>query len=143
MQTSIPLAFGDGEYIFALPIKQIVALEAKAGPIDAVKHRLLFGGFSILDVVETLRHGLIGGGKGSTLAGDVAVSELKANHLIDTYVDGKPLAEIDIIAKAVITALYVGYTPEGEVAQKKSVKPRKSRAASTGALSSTTASRSA
>lgn len=139
MQTSIPLAFGDGEYTFALPIKQIVALEAKAGPIDAVKHRLLFGGFGILDVVETLRHGLIGGGKGMVNDIEIKVSELKANHLIDTYVDGKPLAEIDIIAKAVITALYVGYAPEDAAPQKKSVK-RKSRSRSTGVSSSTTAS---
>lgn len=137
MQTSIPLAFGDGEYVFALPIKQIVALEAKAGPIDAVKQRLLFGGFGILDVVETIRHALIGGGKGMVNDTEVKVSELKANSLVATYVDGKPLAEIDIIAKAVITALYVGYAPEAE-AQKKS-RPRKSQSRSTGASSSTTA----
>lgn len=139
MQTSIPLAFGDGEYVFALPIKQIVALEAKAGPIDAVKHRLLFGGFGILDVVEVIRHGLIGGGKGMVNGIEAAVSELKANSLVDTYIDGKPLAEIDIIAKAIVTALYVGYTPEGEDTQKKSVTPE-SHESSTGASSSTTAS---
>lgn len=138
MQTSIPLAFGDGEYVFALPIKQIVALEAKAGPIDMVRHRLINGGFGILDVVETIRHGLIGGGRGTVNGVESTVGELKANALVDAYIDGKPLGNVAITAQAAIMALYVGY--EEPDAQKKSVKPRKSRAASTGASSSTTVS---
>lgn len=138
MQTSIPLAFGDGEYVFALPIKQIVALEAKAGPIDAVKHRLLNGGFSIQDVTETIRHGLIGGGKGMVSGTETTVGDLKANLLVDTYIDGKPLGEIAQIARAVVAALYVGYAvPE---TLKKSPKSKRNRARSTGASSSTTAS---
>lgn len=138
MQTSIPLAFGDGEYIFALPIKQIVALEAKAGPIDGVKHRLLNGGFSIQDVSETIRHGLVGGGKGMVSGVDTTVGELKANLLVDTYIDGKPLGEIAQIARAIVAALYVGY--EAPAAQKKTAKSKKSPSRSTGASSSTTAS---
>lgn len=137
MQTSIPLAFGDGEYNFALPIKQIVALEAKAGPIDGVRHRLLNGGFSIQDVSETIRHSLIGGGKGLVSGTEVQVGELKANLLVDTYIDGKPLGEIAQIARAVVAALYVGYEP---AVQKKRVTKPKSRSRSTGASSSTTAS---
>ena len=137
MQTSIDLEFGDGVYIFRLPIKQIIALETKAGPIDAVRHRLMHGGFSIQDVTETIRHGLIGGGKGMVNDVEIEVGELKANQLIAAYIDGKPLASIALVAKAVIGALYVGYTPEK--AQKKTTS-RKNRSRSTGDSSPTTAS---
>ena len=109
MKTDIILPFADGEYLFRLPIKRIVEIEAKAGPIDGVKHRLLHGGFSIHDVVETIRQGLIGGGKGIVDGVDVAVSDLKANSLIQGYVDDKPLAESHILARAIVTALYIGY----------------------------------
>lgn len=138
MQTSIALAFGDGEYVFRLPIKQIVALESKAGPIDAVKDRVVNGGFGILDIVETIRHGLIGGGKGMVNGVETDVGDLRANLLVDTYIDGKPLGEIAITARAIIAALYVGYAPSG--AQKKSPKKPVSPKRSTGASSSTTAS---
>lgn len=140
MQTSVPLAFGDGEYVFALPIKQIIALEAKAGLIDEVRHRLINGGFGIQDVTETIRHGLIGGGKGIVNDTEAAVGELKANMLVQTYIDGKPLGETALIARAIIAALYVGYAPATENAQKKSPKRSVSRSRSTGASSSTTAS---
>lgn len=119
MQTAINLAFADGEYVFRLPIKRIVEIEAKAGPIDGVRHRLLHGGFGIQDVVEVIRQGLIGGGKGMVSGVDVNVTDLKANALIDGYVDGKPLAEIAITARAIIMALYVGYAPAADDAQKK------------------------
>jgi len=138
MQTSITLAFGDGEYLFALPIKQIVALEGKAGLIDEVRHRVLNGGFGILDITETIRHAAIGGGKGMVNGVEFAVTELKANSLISTYVEGKPLAEVALTARAIIAALYVGYTPDDH--PKKKAQPRKSRSRSTGASSSTTAS---
>jgi hypothetical protein len=141
MQTSIILPFADGQYLFRLPIKRIVEIEAKAGPIDLVRHRLLGGGFSIHDIVETIRQGLIGGGKGEVNGAEVKVSDLKANSLIENYVEDRPLADSHIIARAIIGALYVGYTPEDE--QKKSpVKPasKRNRSGSTGASSSTTVS---
>lgn len=138
MQTSIDLAFGDGSYIFALPIKQIIAMEAKAGPIDAVKYRLMNGGWSIQDITETIRHGLIGGGKGMVSGVESEVSALKANLLVDTYIDGRPLAEIAIIAQSIIAALYVGYEPAQDEAQKKT-EQGKNRKSSTGGSSSTTA----
>lgn len=125
MQTAINLAFGDGEYVFKLPIKRIVEIEAKAGPIDGVRHRLMHGGFGVQDVVEIIRQGLIGGGKGMVSGVETAVSALKANSLIDAYVDGQPLAEIAITARAIIMALYVGYEPALD-AQKKA--RRESRA---------------
>lgn len=68
---------------------------------------------------------------------EIKVGELKANSLVQTYIDGKPLADVVITAKAVIIALYVGY--EAPDAQKKSPRPR-SRKSSTGVSSSTIAS---
>lgn len=141
MQTSISLPFADGEYLFRLPIKRIVEIEAKAGPIDLVKLRLMQGGWSIHDVVETIRQGLIGGGKGEVNGVPVEVTALRANSLIDNYVDGHAIAEHHITAKSIIAALYVGFEPQD--GQKKSaVKKRASRRKSTGAAHSTTASRS-
>ena len=139
MQTELELAFGDGRYLFRLPIKQIVALEKKAGPIDAVKQRLIFGGYSILDVLEVIRHGLIGGGRGIVNGEEKAVSDLLATHLVETYAEGTPLADTAATARSVISALFVGYDPAAD-AQKKSApkKPRHPKR-SIGGLSSTTA----
>lgn len=142
MQTEIDLPFADGIYLFRLPIKRIVEIEAKAGPIDLVKHRLMQGGWSIHDVVETIRQGLIGGAKGEVNGVAVEVTALRANSLIENYVDGHALAEHHITAKAIIAALYVGYAPAQEAKKKAPVKPR-NRKSSTGASSSTTSEPSA
>lgn len=138
MQTEIALPFADGEYLFKLPIKRICEIQAKAGPIDLVKHRLMVGGWSIEDVVETIRQGLIGGGKGEVNGAPVEVTALRANSLIDNYVDGHAIAEHHLTAKAIIAALYVGYNPPS--VKKKAPVKRPSRKRSTSASSSTTAS---
>lgn len=140
MQTEIALPFADGEYLFKLPIKRIVEIEAKSGPIDLVKHRLMAGGWSIHDVVETIRQALIGGGKGWVNGVAVEVTALRANSLIDNYVDGQAIAEHHLTAKAIIAALYVGYTPPS--VKKKAPVKRASRKRSTSASSFTTAERS-
>src|SRR3546814_19190453 len=111
MQTEISLAFADGEYLFRLPIKRIVALEAKTGPIDGVRHRLLNGGFGIQGVSETIREALIGGGKGMVSGVDVPVSPLKAAALINAYVDGRPIAEVGITSRALHMTPSVGSEP--------------------------------
>lgn len=138
MQTEIALPFANGEYLFRLPIKRIIEIEEKAGPIDLVKHRLMHGGWSIHDVVETLRQGLIGGAKGEVNGKAIDVTALRANSLIENYVDGHALAEHHLTAKAIIAALYVGYAPAQQAKKKAPVK-RPSRRKSTGASSSTTA----
>lgn len=138
MQTEIALPFADGEYLFRLPIKRIIEIEAKSGPIDLVKHRLMAGGWSIHDVVETIRQALIGGGKGQVNGAPVEVTSLRANSLIDNYIDGHAIAEHHLTAKAIIAALYIGYTPPG-AAKKKAPVTRASRKPSTGASSSTIA----
>lgn len=141
MQTEIALPFADGKYLFRLPIKRICEIEEKAGPIDLVKHRLVHGGWGIHDVVETIRQGLIGGGKGEVNGAPVEVGALRADSLIENYVDGHALAEHHITAKAIIAALFIGYAPAQEAKKKAPVK--RSRKKSTGASSSTTSEHSA
>ena len=141
MQTEITLPFADGQYAFKLPIKRIVEIEAKSGPIDLVKHRLMNGGWSIHDVVETIRQGLIGGGKGEINGAAVEVTALRANSLVENYIDGHAIAEHHLTARAIIAALYVGYAPAQDAKKKAPVK--RSRKRSIGASSSTTAEPSA
>ena len=143
MQTSISLPFADGEYIFRLPVKQIIEIEGKAGLIDAVKHRLIHGGFGIRDVTEVIRHGLIGGKEGLVNGASVAVSELRANMLVEAYVEDKPLAHSAQIARQIIAALYIGYDPATEDAQKKTEQEEAPANLSTGGSSSVTAETSA
>lgn len=156
MQTHIDLFFGDGEYTFALKLPQIIAIEDKCGPIGEVYSRLLKGryigvasvgdasqaAFKHADLVEVVRQGLIGGGKGMVDGQPVEVTSLKANRLIESYVLGRPLREAWDIAATALLALIEGYEPVDDV-QKKSMptsdaplKARRSR--STGASSSPT-----
>jgi hypothetical protein len=136
MQTALTLPFADGTYLFRLPIKRIVEIEGKAGPIDAVRHRLMNGGFSIHDVVETIRQGLIGGGKGEVDGRPVEVTALRANSLIENYVDTGKLAEHRLTARAIIVALFVGYDLAQEDKKKEEMTDG-SQSASTGASPST------
>ncbi|WP_131194068.1 gene transfer agent family protein [Lichenihabitans psoromatis] len=89
--------WGDGTYRFALPIKQLEELDDKcaAGPLTVLK-RLLDGSWRVVDVRETIRLGLIGGGLD-------AVAALK---LVRLYVDGLPLERaVPIAALILVTAL--------------------------------------
>lgn len=126
MQTEIELFFGDGAYSFRLGLRQIVAIEEKCGPIGEVYSRLLQGRYAandatfgapaegayrIHDLIEVIRQGLIGGGKGMVDGVEVAVTPLTANKLIDAYVLGQPLKSAWDFAVSIMTALYEGYEP--------------------------------
>lgn len=124
---TIDLQFGDGEYLFALPLAQIAELQRKTDiGIGGLYARIMKGitsydgktvllpgqaEFYALDVIETIRHGLIGGGKGTVNGEEVKVAPILANRLIDTYVLGRPLSESWNTAAAVLIACIVGYTP--------------------------------
>ncbi len=81
----VELAWADGTYLFALKLKQIEELQRLCGAgLGEIAQRLLvqrrwYAG----DVVETIRLGLIGGG----------LPAVRARELVDTYVDGHPLAD--------------------------------------------------
>lgn len=106
-RAEVLLKWADGRYNFALKVPQIdelqritagvgagmMAMAGVRGPalavglleiggVGAIWNRLLSGTYLRTDVSETIRLGLIGGG----------LDALRAKALIETYVDGKPLA---------------------------------------------------
>lgn len=127
MQSTIDLEFADGEYTFALPLPQINELQTKCGIgigglyARVIKGHVLIQGelyqdpahaeFFVQDIVETLRQGLIGGGKGMVDGAEVQVSAAVANRLIQNYVAGHPLKPFWAIAASVLTACVMGYDP--------------------------------
>lgn len=113
----VELKWADGVYLFALKLKQIEELQRLCGVgLGEIAQRLLverrwYAG----DVVETIRLGLVGGG----------TPAVRARELIETYVEGHPLADPRdpanhlMTAQAIITAAYFGVAeqtdePEGK-----------------------------
>lgn len=127
MESSIDLNFADGVYTFALPVPHIEEVQRKCGAgIGTVFARVLKGcervgdeivlapghaEFYVRDIVETIRHGLIGGGKGMVNDAEVPVNPSLANKLIDTYVATQPLSASWSIAASILAACIVGYDP--------------------------------
>lgn len=131
--SEIELKFADGSYTFKLPIKQIHEVERKCREASGIPSgigdifaRVLKGcvqvgdevmlvpssaAFYVSDIVETLRHGLIGGGTGVVNGEEIKVTPIIANRLIDTYVLEKPLADSWNMAASVLGACVVGYDP--------------------------------
>ena len=75
--------WGDGEYSFRLKIKEIKELQATTGEgVGNIARRVMSGWPNYLDLYETIRLALIGGG----------TPPVKAKQLVDMYVDDMPLA---------------------------------------------------
>jgi hypothetical protein len=140
--TSIELHFADGEYLFALPLPQVLELQRVCGAgIFVIYGRVLKGRYMleglefgapqeceafILDVYETIRQGLIGGGKGLVNGIEVEVSPLRARQLIEAYVHPQPLKDAWAIAASILSAKIEGYTPKKKAeVMEKPAKPRK------------------
>lgn len=92
--------FGDGEKAFAFPTRDlIIELETKTGHgVGALFRRFRDTSYSLTDISEIIRLGLIGGG----------TAPEEANRLISVYIIGRPLAEIFSLADGVITSLFFG-----------------------------------
>lgn len=76
------IEWGDGRHYCRLPIGLRAELEAKRGcGIMAIRERLLSKAWYGDDIRETIRLGLIGGGK----------APMEALRLVATYCDGLPL----------------------------------------------------
>jgi hypothetical protein len=134
---TIDLEFADGSYTFALPLPQINELQKKTGVgIGGLFARVLKGCMNVgddvvlapgqaefyaLDLIETVRHGLIGGGRGMVNGEEIKVTPAMANRLVDTYVLSRPLNESWSLAGAILGACIVGYDPpkKGEPAQER------------------------
>ena len=96
--------FGDAERKFRLPPELILELERKTGAgIGALCQRLFAGSFSHLDITETIRLALIGGG----------TSPKDADALVSAYALNRPLSETYPLAVSVLETLWFGAAKEG------------------------------
>lgn len=105
---SITLEWADGTHTFRLAWGQLGELQDKcdAGPY-VVLQRLVSGTWKIQDIAETIRLGLIGGGK----------TPVEALKLVRTYVEQRPPMESLLTAQAVLSAAVVG-APEEDRSKK-------------------------
>lgn len=105
----IVMAFGDSDYLFRLPLKQIAELQekCKAG-IGTIYRRVVVGEYYAEDLTETVRLGLVGGG----------VEATKARLLIERYLDPLPMIDRLTYAEAVLGACVVGYEPPSDQKKK-------------------------
>jgi hypothetical protein len=129
VSNTIDLDFADGEYHFALPLPQIDELQQKCRVgICALYGRLIkgctydqasgevkivpaWGEFYAIDIVETVRQGLIGGGKAVVDDKEITVTAELANRLIKNYVLTKPLIDAWPKAVSILGACIQGYDP--------------------------------
>jgi hypothetical protein len=152
-QATIDLEFGDGSYTMALPLPQIAELQRKTDAgIGKLYARVVRGcipnpngsadwvlnpstaEFFALDLIETIRHALIGGGKGTVNGDEVKVTPQIANRLVDTYVLNQPLVDAWKVAATILGVCVLGYDPP-----KKDQPPQKGAARKRGKASSITA----
>lgn len=113
--------FGDGEHTFALPFPLIEELERKTGVgIGVLFQRIRSLAFSIADIAETIRLGLIGGG----------MAPADAFKLVETYVRQRPLAETLPVALSILELVWFGSPADNRDDSRQDV----SEAAATGDL---------
>lgn len=127
MQTAVELDFADGTYLFDLKLPQLGELQEKRkvgvfalygrvmkgrGFIEDVPVALPEGGEAFAeDLFETIRLGLIGGGKGEVDGKEVSVSAITARRLVEAYCHAAPLKESWALAAAILMARVEGYDP--------------------------------
>lgn len=92
--------FGDGQKVFAFPTRELIEeLQHKTGqPIGALFRRFRESNYSLSDVLQVIRIGLIGGG----------TTPAEADRLVNNYTSKRPLVEIFDVADGAITALFLG-----------------------------------
>jgi hypothetical protein len=126
-RNTIDIIFADGEYTFSLPAPRIEELQRKTGiGIGAMFKRLLAGVLQIgdkvfldpnqaefyyADIVETIRQGLIGGGRGVVNGEEVKVTPPLAEQLMKNYVLDRPIGDSWSLAATIVGACIHGYDP--------------------------------
>lgn len=142
-QTGLELEFADGTYLFDLKLPQLAELQEKADcGIFKIYGRVMKGRYLIGEIVvappaegeafdtdlfETIRLGLIGGGRGLVGGKEVQVNALTAKSLVERYCHAAPLKDSWALAAAILGARIEGYTPpkKAEPAEQPAVKPQK------------------
>lgn len=128
--TEIELKFGDGDYMFRLPLPQLDRLQTKCGAgIGTIYRRVVEGEWHYQDIIETVREGLIGGGGGTVAGLPVTVNPTQATDLINAYVVGRPMSEAWVLAKAILGACIIGYTPPAPRPTQKKRPPQRTKMA--------------
>lgn len=95
------LDWGDGTHSFRLSLTGAIELESKCdAPIATIINRVNSGQYKVNDLRETIRLGLIGGGK----------APVEALKLVRLYVDERPLSESEVIARVILLGLFFGFT---------------------------------
>lgn len=91
----VTIPWADGDHVFRLALDQLLELQDKtdAGPMELMV-RLRGQRWRVQDLRETIRLGLIGGGR----------SPAEAMVLVRRYVDGRPLLESVPVALEIIVA---------------------------------------
>ena len=103
--------FGDGEKTFALTSNLIKELERTTGHgIGALFDRIRSYRFSLHDILETVRLGLIGGG----------TDPKDAASLISTYAVDRPLSEPLAIALGLLAVVMFGADDQADEGQEAS-----------------------
>lgn len=104
------IIWSNGEDQFCLAkIGLLLDLEAKcSAPIGVIFNRLGSGNFSVNDIRETIRLGLMGGGR----------TPVEAMEIVKIHVDGNPLASSVLTAYAILEAVMVG-VPDDPVGKEK------------------------
>lgn len=155
-QTALELKFADGDYLFDLKLPQLAELQRiRDAGIFKIYGRVLKGRYMLgdnpvavpedgevyaEDLIETIRLGLIGGGKGMVNGQEVSVPALRARSLVETYCHPAPLREIWAIAAAILAARIEGFTPPA--GKKKAQRRGKKRVSSSTSRRSRTTARS-
>lgn len=104
-ETATEVFFGDGKHVCHLTPPMIAELERVTNTgIGALFGRLVRQEFSLAEIVETIRLGLIGGG----------MVPQRAAELVETYAKGRPLAETLPVALSILDTLWFGRKPVGE-----------------------------
>jgi hypothetical protein len=146
--TTVELHFGDGEYLFDLKLPQMAELQEKRGAgIFALYGRVMAGRFLLEggdvighphlgqahdeDLFETIRLGLIGGGRGLVNDAEVVVTPLLARRLVERYCHPAPLMDSWAIASTVLGAKIVGIPEKKAEPAKVPAKPSRRQKAST------------
>lgn len=99
MTTSVNRFFGDKDHVFRLTPKLIGELERLTGcGFGALVTRIMERKFYAVDVFETIRLGLIGGG----------TDPQEAARLMRIYADDVPLAQVLPLAIEIVNATWFG-----------------------------------
>ena len=150
MDTAIELKFADGKYRFWLSLPQVLELERTCGSKDndgVLRPKSVFqiyeeisaglglnesgaavfmgaGRANALDILTTIRVGLIGGGKGLVNGEEKEVGPLTAQQLVADYCfPSRPMSESLSVAWAILNAAI-----EGVLVKKKAATPRRKKA---------------